>query len=98
MEAYEELFIKELKPTLTKVAISGTIITKNDTHFVLDDGTGSIHVLVMGQIIPSGDYVRVFGTVIPHDAGVQLQADLIQDLSLIDKIAHRKVKEKLRNT
>lgn len=96
MESYEEIFIKEIQPTTGKIAISGTVLTRDEKHLVVDDGTGSIGVILTDHPAPLGEYLRVFGTVIPDDAGYQLQADLVQDLSNIDKIAHKNVKEKLR--
>lgn len=98
MDSYYEHIISELKPTHSKVAVSGTLITKNESSLVIDDGTGQIVVLTNELFVPSGAYLRIFGRVIPFDDGLQIHADVIQDLSTIDKIAHKKVKELLRNT
>ena len=98
MDSYYEYLISELKPTLNKVAVSGTLITKNESSLVIDDGTGQVVILTNELFVPSGTYLRVFGRVIPFDEGVQVHADVIQDLSTIDKIAHKKVKEMMRTS
>ncbi len=97
MDSYEEHFINDLHSGLGKVAISGIIIEKNEGIIVIDDGSGTISVLLNELVLPPAEYLRIFGIIIPGEQGMLLQADVLQDLSTMDRIAHKKVKEKMRN-
>ena len=90
-QPFKERFIKDLNVEDFKVALNGTIINKTDKSFFLDDGSGEI--LVTSDNIPDYDYVRVFGRLVPYEEGFELQAEIIQDLSKVDKELFRKVKE-----
>ena len=41
--------------------------------------------------VPDAKYVRVFGRVIPYQEGLQVQADIIQDLSNINYELYKKM-------
>lgn len=94
-QPFKEKFIKDLSETDFKVAVSGVIVSKNENTFLLDDSTGQITVSIINQGIPSYEYLRVFGKIMPYENGLELQAEIIQDLSKIDKEMHKKVKEVL---
>ena len=96
-DSYQEEFIKTLRVSGSKIAVSGTVISNNETSLVLDDGSGNITILVNNIPIPNGDYLRVFGRVMPGEDGMYFQADVIQSLSKIDKHAHKKIKEKIHD-
>ncbi|MEK6940663.1 MAG: hypothetical protein AABW49_02075 [Nanoarchaeota archaeon] len=96
-DSYQEEFIKTLRVSGSKIAVSGTVISNNETYLVLDDGSGNITILVNNIPIPNGDYLRVFGRVMPGEDGMYFQADVIQSLSKIDKHAHKKIKEKIHD-
>jgi len=87
---YVEKFIKDLKPIDFRVALSGIIVNKAEASFLLDDGTAQIRV--NSDTIPSHGYLRVFGTLSNTQEGLELQSEIIQDLSKIDKKLHKKVK------
>ncbi len=90
---YVEKFIKDISFKDFKVSVSGIIVNKSENSFLLDDGTGQ--VAVSSATIPAYEYLRVFGKIIPLENGFELQSEIIQDLSKIDKAIHRKVKELL---
>ena len=90
---YAEKFIKDISIKDFKVAVSGVIVNKSEKSFLLDDGTGQI--AVSSSTVPDYQYIRVFGKVLPLENGFELQSEIIQDLSKIDKAIHRKIKELL---
>lgn len=90
---YVEKFIKDVTVKDYKVAVSGVIVNRSENSFLLDDGTGQLAVI--STTIPNYEYTRVFGKVLPLETGFELQSEIIQDLSKIDKAIHRKVKELL---
>jgi hypothetical protein len=55
----------------------------------LDDSTGQI--LVFGK--PSGNFVRVLGDLVPSSSGLSLQAQIIQDISAVDRTLFTTVKK-----
>lgn len=90
---YTEKFIKDISVQDFKVAVSGVIVNKSDNSFLLDDGTGQI--AVSSILIPDYQYLRVFGKVSPLESGFEIQSEAMQDLSKIDKVIHKKIKELL---
>ena len=90
-----EKSIKYLKKEDFRVALSGMIIDKKENAFLLDDGTGQITVYCE-EPINLNNYIRVFGKVIPLENDFELQAELIQDISGMDKELHKKVKELIK--
>ncbi|MEK6904394.1 MAG: hypothetical protein AABW87_02255 [Nanoarchaeota archaeon] len=90
---YAEKFIRDLKNEDFKVALSGTIINKTENDFFLDDGTGQIRCIYAN--VSEYEYVRIFGTLMPLPDGFELQGEIIQDLSKIDKQLHKRLKEAL---
>jgi hypothetical protein len=88
---YKEKLIKDVSEYDINVAVSGVIINKAKTSFILDDG--SSQVSIFSENIPDFSYVRVFGQVLPFENGFEIQAQIIQDLSLIDKELYTKYKK-----
>lgn len=86
-------YIKDLSEADTFVSLSGVVVSKSDGSFVLDDGSGEIMVLLESSELPP--YVRVFGRLLSYEEGLRLQADFFQDISKIDKLLYKKVKELL---
>ncbi|MAG50343.1 hypothetical protein CL621_01720 [archaeon] len=95
-EPYSEKQINDINETDTNLAISGMIISKTDSSFVMDDGTGQLIVLNNDLEIIENKYIRVFGRLIPNEDNFNLQADIIQDLSKIDTFLYNKVKKILK--
>jgi len=90
-EAYVEKSIKDVNETDQKVAVSGCIISKEENSIVIDDGDSRMAVFLNNFAMPTAKYIRVFGRVIPYEEGVQIQADLIQDLSSINVELYKKM-------
>lgn len=93
MEAHREFLISNLKGG--KVAVSGVVVSKQENGFLIDDGTGQLIVLSESKI-EEGNYVRVFGQLVPLEERNELQASFVQNLDEIDKGVHRKVLEELQ--
>ena len=85
--------MKDLKIEDFKVAVSGIIVNRTENSFLIDDGTGQIRVI--GENLPNHEYVRVFGNLTNLEEGLVLQAEIVQDLSKIDKNLHKKIKSML---
>jgi hypothetical protein len=85
---FKEKNIVDVSTADIKVAVSGLIIDKDETSFSLDDGIAQIRVLTT-EDWPLTTYVRVYGKVLPE----ALNADIIQDFSIIDKLLYKKVKD-----
>ena len=90
-EAYAERLIKDVDGTEKKVAISGVIISKEEHSIVIDDGSAKMPVFFDQIEVPDARYVRVFGIVIPYEEGLQVQADIIQDLSSMNYDTYKKM-------
>jgi len=90
-EAYTEKLIKDVNADDKKVAISGYLISKEEHSIVIDDGSSEIPIFFDQLNVPNGKYFRIFGRVIPHEEGLQIQADLIQDLSSMDYELYKKM-------
>src|SRR3989338_5395439 len=87
---YAEKFIKNINSNDFKVSVSGIVISKTENSFRIDDGTGQARVV--SSEMPSHDYLRVFGKVMPVEDGFEIQADVVQDMSNVNKALHKKVK------
>ncbi len=91
--SFVDKFIKDLSRDDAFVSLTGVVVSKLDGSFILDDGTGDI--LVMLDVGDPPSYVRVFGRLLQYEDGLRLQADFFQDVSKIDKLLYKKVKELL---
>jgi len=92
-DPYVEKQINSINEVDTNLAISGVIISRTGSSFVMDDGTGQLVVLADDLEIIEDKYIRVFGRLIYHGDSFELQADIIQDLSKIDTFLYNKVKK-----
>jgi len=93
-QPFVERYIKDLSQADTFVSISGVVVSRSDGSFILDDSTGEIVVMLNSEDIP--DYLRVFGRLLQYEEGFRLQADFFQDISKIDKLLYKKVKDLLK--
>ena len=92
---YLEKNINELSQKDSNVAIAGIVIDKDEGIFTLDDGSGQINILMDSDNLDGKEFIRVFGTVISLGNSLQVQGEVIQDLSKIDKLLYKKVKSLL---
>ena len=80
-----------------RVAVIGTVVSRNAdiSSFILDDGENKIVILADNQNdferIKEGQFVRAMGKVWGEGDEVEIQADIIQDFSKIDKNLYKKV-------
>ncbi len=95
-EPYIEKQIDSINESDTNIAVSGMMISKIESSFIIDDSTGQLAVLANNVEIIENKYIRVFGRLIPSESGFELQADIIQDLSKIDTFLYNKVKTLLK--
>lgn len=89
----------DLKENMGRVAIVGTVVSKNSdiSSFMLDDSQASVLVLANDprqfDTIKEGQFVRVLGKVWGSGDEIEIQAEVIQDFSKIDKELWKKVYE-----
>lgn len=89
--------IKELKPEMKRVCVAGTVVSKNDDlySFLIDDGEGKVLVLTNDadrfKTIEVGQFIRVFAKIWGEGDEIELQADVVQDFSKIDKDLYMKL-------
>ena len=79
-----------------RVAVTGTVVSRNPdiSSFILDDGTNKVVVLADNQNdfekIKEGQFVRAMGKVWGEGDEAEVQADVLQDFSKIDKNLYKK--------
>ncbi len=89
--------IKDLNPDMKRVCVAGTVVSKNPElySFLIDDGNGNVLVLLNDvdrfQKIEVGQFVRVFAKIWGEGDEIELQADVVQDFSKIDKDLYMKL-------
>ena len=91
--------ISQLKENMGRVAIAGTVVSKNDDigSFMLDDSESSVLVLAptndpaLFDSIKEGQFIRVMGKVWGAANEIEIQAEVIQDFSKINKELYKKV-------
>lgn len=89
--------IKNLGSTENRVSLVGTVVSKNKdlSSFILDDGEEQVLVLVKKvkdfEELDEGQFVRVLGKIWGEGDEIEIQADVIQDFSKIDKELYLKV-------
>jgi hypothetical protein len=89
--------VKDLNKDLNRVALVGTIVSRNDTvmSFLLDDGCGTVNVIVnnadMFGLLKDGQIVRVLGRIWGEGADIEIQGDIVQDFTNLDLTLFKKV-------
>jgi hypothetical protein len=68
-----------------RVRILGNILDSNEGVFIIDDGSGKAEVISEEQKVDTGDVIRVIARVLPLENGYELRAEIIQDMSKLDK-------------
>jgi len=96
-EPAKYISIAELSKDLNRVALVGTIVSRNEaiSSFMLDDGTGTVNIIMndVGQFskLKDGQVIRVFGRLWGEGDDIELQGDLVQDFSKLDLTLFKKV-------
>ena len=93
MNSFREILIKNIKDLGETVAISGVIIFVDDDYFLIDDCTGQARILSKSNL-NIGSYTRIFGIVVSTE-NLEINPQIVQDLSTIDKKLHKRLKELL---
>lgn len=84
-----------------RVRVIGTVLSKDEELVTVDDGTGNVDVFLDEEELESlseGDRVRVFGRVLPTPDGFELQGEVVQDFSGIEKDLRDRVKKVVNTT
>ncbi len=77
--------VSDIRPEDMRVSVVGTVLDRADDGLMLDDGTGKVDVtLDEPPPVERGKLARVFGRVVPVEGGVQLQGELVQDMTGLD--------------
>ena len=98
------MFVGEAKLTIDKlteekVTITGLLVTKTDSNFVIDDGTGQLTVLSSPEVVeplPINCFLRIYGTKISSQENT-VNGEIIQNLSEIDKYLYNQVRNTILN-
>ncbi len=83
--------IHDIKKEDVRVKVVGVIVSKDEksSSIILNDENHSISIILPSDDLYEkakiGALIRVFGTVIPYDKEVELKAEIIQDMSRLDK-------------
>ena len=83
--------VEEIQPQDIRVTVIGTVIDRAEDGIVLDDGSGKVDITLDGATADIPDLVRVFASVIPMEEGIQLQGEIVQDMTGLDLALHKKV-------
>ncbi len=89
--------IKDLRAGMKRVCVAGTVISKNTDlySFMIDDGEAKVLVLMNDvdrfQKIEISQFVRAFAKIWGEGDEIELQADVVQDFSKIDKELYQKI-------
>lgn len=94
IKMYIEKQIKNLNNEDRSVAVSGFVVSKDESSFILDDRTSQI-IILSKEEVNIGDYIRVFGNLILDRDEKLIQAGIIQNLNNINKEMHQKILQKL---
>ena len=80
-----EMFVTDVNAESSRVALVGEIESKTDTVAVLKDKTCPINLLFqkheMLDSLEVGNIYRVIGVVLPHDLGVEVKVEIVQDFA-----------------
>lgn len=77
--------IGEINPEAdTKVRVVGTVLSKGENSFILDDGEGTVQVFIDSKLlqnIAEKKIVRVIGHVSQNSNAFDIRAEIIHDLT-----------------
>ncbi len=92
--------ISEIKVADEQIQVVGSIVDKEESTLVLDDGTGELNVLFedssLVEDIEVGTIVRVFGTPLSVADTQELHAEIIQEMNDLDLDLYKKVISEVR--
>jgi len=83
--------VSEIKEEDIRIRVLGTVIDKTDTSVIIDDGTGTISANFEEPVKAElKQLVRVFGRVINSASGMELQGEVLQDMTKLDMELYKK--------
>ena len=86
--------VSGIKEEDIRVRVLGTVIDKKENTLVLDDGTGKITANFDDPIkAEMKQMVRVFGRVFKTADGMELQGEVVQDMTRLDMELQKRVDE-----
>jgi RNase P/RNase MRP subunit p29 len=89
--------VSELRAGDERVRVVGMVVNKGESEFVLDDGSGQLTVLLEDPSlvveIGVGSKVRVFGSPMEAEGGIELHADILQKADSLDLKLYEEVRE-----
>ncbi len=98
---FKEKRISTVSTTDIKVAITGTVVSQRDTGFLIGDGSGELFVNITTldpkPVVQDNGVLRVFGRMTPYEQGVELHAELLQNLEGMDLEVLRRLNDTLYN-
>lgn len=93
----KEKSIAELNENDIRVAILGTVVNANGERLILDDGNGSVEVLLPADAKPvaASSTVRVIGRVRSAEGALHIEAEAVQNFSGLDLNLYKSLKRQL---
>ena len=77
--------IADIKQDDIRVAFIGTVLDSQDNRIIVDDGSGKVSISFEQPVkTEASKLVRVMGRVIPMDTDVEIQGDVLQDMTGMD--------------
>jgi hypothetical protein len=89
--------ISDLKSDMGRVCVLGTVVSRNADigSLIIDDGQSSVLILLSEtqqlEKLKEGQTVRAIGRVWGSENEIEIQAELVQDFSGIDRELYKKV-------
>lgn len=84
--------ISELNQKDMRVCFMGTVVDIQGNRVVMDDGSGRVTVgFELPQKVEPNQFVRVFGRVVPVGDGVEIEGEILQDMTGLDKDLYKKI-------
>ena len=86
--------IAEIMAEDMRVSVIGTVIDKQEDSIMLDDGSGKISIGFDNPVdVETDQIVRVFGRVMPIEGGFELQGEIVQGMSGLDREMLKRLRE-----
>ncbi len=89
--------ISEINPEAdSKVRVIGTVISKAENSFILDDGKGTVQVFADTKVleaIAENKVIRVIGRVSPNEKSFDIRAEIIHDMAGLNTKIHDTVQK-----
>lgn len=84
----------EINPeTDIRVRLMGSVASISPVGIVVNDGS-EMEIMAEPSLISQakqGDFVRIFARVLPVESGYELRAELVQDMSNLDRDLHDRI-------